>query len=78
MAKTELASQYIDGLDQLMVRYAVLKEEPHIIEEFYPELKIKEIEKLALRGMWGYYKELNQFGLGASAKARIREGLVYG
>lgn len=78
MALTELANQYIDGLDQAMVRYAVLKEEPHIIEEFYPELKLKELEKVILRGMWSYYKELDQFGLGASAKARIREGLVYG
>lgn len=78
MANTELASQYIDGLDQLMVRYAVLKEEPHIIEEFYPDLKIKELEKVILRGMWANYKELKDLGLGEFAKARIREGLVYG
>ena len=78
MERTELATGYIDGLDQLMVRYAVLKEEPHIVEEFYPDLKIKDLEKLAFRGMWAYYKELQNLGLGIDAKRRIREGLVYG
>lgn len=78
MEKTEVASQYTDGLDQLMVRYAVLKEEPHVVEEFYPDLKIKDLERIALRGMWAYYKELSQLGLGIPAKARIREGLAYG
>lgn len=77
MERVELAVNYVDGLDRLMTRYQVLKVEPHIVEEFYPEFKINALERIALRGMEGYYNELKRLGLAREAEAMIRDRIIY-